>query len=244
MIHRRAASLNPSSQDLLHRLALLNYVLIGSDISLATQPLKQCLHYDPDSRVCKPAFRQLKAFDKELRKATNYVESSMWSSTLALVDPTKDRDTEGLLQQFEELMADNLHVLFPSSPSSSVAAKRNQIMLKSGLYVQLLDMACKAHVKASSSHVRSQPVCSRLAQVKPKSAPAALFKAQELMRNEEFEAAVRTLQDAFEESGRSDRELMDELQKAQARMKRSKSKDYYKVLNVSPDADDKTIKRG
>lgn len=38
-------------------------------------------------------------------------------------------------------------------------------------------------------------------------------------------------------------EIQSLLQKAQALLKRSKQKDYYKVLGVSRDADDRTIKR-
>lgn len=237
---RRAASLNPSSHSLLLRVAFLNYLMLGSELATSTQPLKQCLRFDPDSKPCKAALRQIKSVDKDLSKARNFVESSMWSSALGLLDPPKSKDQDGILDSIKDLLADNFDIIFPSSSSPSQV---DGLLQRSPHYVQSLEWACQAHVKASSSASRSQGVCSQLVKLKPKCPAAALYKAAEHMRNEEFEPAVRLLQDAFEESGRSDRDLMEELQKAQARLKRSKSKDYYKVLSVSPDADDKTIKR-
>lgn len=218
--------------------------MLGTELTVATQPLKQCLHFDPDSRPCKAALRQIKGLDKDMTKARNYVESNMWSSALSLLDPAKGRDQQGLLDQLKELLSDNIDVLAPASASSSDAtAKVQQLVEHSQHYVQLLEWACQAHVKSSSPAARSQGVCDLLVKHKPKSAAAALYKSSQLTKSEEYEQAVRVLQEAFEESGRSDRALMEELQKAQARLKRSKSKDYYKVLNVSPDADAKTIKR-
>lgn len=62
------------------------------------------------------------------------------------------------------------------------------------------------------------------------------------MDEDRFEEAVRTLNTAKEHHPHS-QEISSLLQKAQALLKRSKQKDYYKVLGVSRDADDRTIKR-
>lgn len=56
-----------------------------------------------------------------------------------------------------------------------------------------------------------------------------------------FEDAVRILNNAKEHHDSS--EISSLLQKAHTLMKRSQQKDYYKVLGVSRDADDRTIKR-
>jgi len=44
------------------------------------------------------------------------------------------------------------------------------------------------------------------------------------MKSEEWEEAVRMLSDAFEKTGRSDREVLSRLQKAQRLLKQSKQK--------------------
>ncbi|KAF9543102.1 chaperone J-domain-containing protein [Agrocybe pediades] len=62
-------------------------------------------------------------------------------------------------------------------------------------------------------------------------------RGETLLVKEEFEEAVRTFERAFESSGRSDRDIHQRLQRAQKLLKQSKQKDYYKILDVSRDAD-------
>lgn len=58
-----------------------------------------------------------------------------------------------------------------------------------------------------------------------------------------WEEAARLLDKAFEASGRSDRKIYQRLGKAQKMVKQSKQKDYYKVVGVARDADERTIKK-
>lgn len=69
------------------------------------------------------------------------------------------------------------------------------------------------------------------------------MRAEKALKDEKFEEAVRILEKAFEASGRSSQDIMTRLQKAQRLLKVSKQKDYYKVLGVSRDADERTIKK-
>lgn len=69
-----------------------------------------------------------------------------------------------------------------------------------------------------------------------------MFKAETELDEESFEDAIRTLNKAKEHHPGSN-EVQSLLQKAHTLLKRSKSKDYYKVLGVSRDADERTIKR-
>jgi DnaJ family protein C protein 3 len=62
------------------------------------------------------------------------------------------------------------------------------------------------------------------------------------MDDDEFEAAMKTLEEAKEHHGNSEK-LQSKLHDAHTLLKRSKTKDYYKVLGVSRDADDREIKR-
>lgn len=61
------------------------------------------------------------------------------------------------------------------------------------------------------------------------------------MEAEEWEAAVRTMNEAKEHHGTEKVNAM--LQEAQTLLRRSKQKDYYKVLGVSRDADERDIKK-
>lgn len=68
-------------------------------------------------------------------------------------------------------------------------------------------------------------------------------KAEALMAREMWEEAVRVFEKAWEASGRADHDVAQRLQKAQRLLKQSRQKDYYKVLGVARDADERTIKK-
>lgn len=68
-----------------------------------------------------------------------------------------------------------------------------------------------------------------------------LHKAQKHMEAENYEAAISTLNTAKEHHPDA-QQIGGLLQKAQVELKRSKTKDYYKVLGVSKDADELQIK--
>ena len=89
---------------------------------------------------------------------------------------------------------------------------------------------------------RAEPYCAENLELNPDSLPALLFKARRQLDNEEFEPAIHTLNHAKEHHPGADK-IQTLLQKAHTLLKRSKTKDYYKVLKVSNDADDRTIKR-
>lgn len=61
------------------------------------------------------------------------------------------------------------------------------------------------------------------------------------MAKENFEAAINILQKALDTHG-GDNMLQSKLQKAEIALKRSKEKDYYKILGVAHDADARQIK--
>lgn len=64
-----------------------------------------------------------------------------------------------------------------------------------------------------------------------------------LLDQEDYEGAVQKLNKAKELSQGGDREVEDELRKAEAALKQSKQKDYYKTLKVSRKATLKEIKK-
>ena len=89
---------------------------------------------------------------------------------------------------------------------------------------------------------RATPYCSETLELNPHSVQALLFKGQVSIDEERFEDAVQTLNKAKEHHASSE-DVQTLLQKAQVLLKRSKKKDYYKVLGISRDADERTVKR-
>ncbi len=92
------------------------------------------------------------------------------------------------------------------------------------------------------THKKALPYCTEALTLNPNSLPALLSKAERQIDADEFEAAINTLNHAKEHHP-SAAQIQTLLQKAHNLLKRSKQKDYYKVIGVSRDADDRTIKR-
>lgn len=89
---------------------------------------------------------------------------------------------------------------------------------------------------------KAQPYCDEALTHNPSCLPALIGKATRELDVDDFEAAIRTLNQAKEHHPGSQK-VKELLQKAQSLLKRSKQKDYYKVLGVSRDADEREIKR-
>ena len=69
-----------------------------------------------------------------------------------------------------------------------------------------------------------------------------LHNGKTLLKDEEFEAAIRSLESAAEAAPDKRSKVDPILNKARIALKRSKTKDYYKVIGVASDADGKQIK--
>ena len=89
---------------------------------------------------------------------------------------------------------------------------------------------------------KGDPYCDESLSLHPTSLPALISKARRQMDKDEFDAAIATLNTAQETHGQTDK-LQKLLQEAQTLLKRSKQKDYYKVLGVPRDADERDIKK-
>ena len=84
--------------------------------------------------------------------------------------------------------------------------------------------------------------CKEALQLNSNSLPALLHQAQQQLDADEFQSAIRTLNYAKERHPTAT-QIQGLLQKAHYLLKRSTSKDYYKVLGVPRDADERTIKK-
>jgi len=89
---------------------------------------------------------------------------------------------------------------------------------------------------------KALPYCDEALKLNPNSLPGLLSKAQRQLDDDDYELAIATLNHAKEHHP-SAPQIASLLQKVHTLLKRSKTKDYYKVLGVSNDADDRTIKK-
>lgn len=69
-----------------------------------------------------------------------------------------------------------------------------------------------------------------------------LYRGKQFLKEEDFEAAIRTLESASKAGPDKGDKVNPLLNKARIELKRSKTKDYYKVLGVASDADERQIK--
>jgi DnaJ family protein C protein 3 len=194
-------------------------------------PLKQCLHFDPDSKTCKKLFRSLKKLDKDLSQVRNFIEGDLWRKALNILDPRTGSDKEGLVKRITDLISDN-------SSTGSLLPDDSFSRLLTSVY----GWTCKAYTGTASFKL-AKPFCTKVLERDPENVDGMIGLGESLLKEEKYEDAVRYLNTAFEKTGRSDRKILESLQKAQRLLKVSKTKDYYKVLEVSRDADLNTIKK-
>ncbi|EHK96060.1 putative DnaJ like protein subfamily C member 7 like protein [Glarea lozoyensis 74030] len=84
--------------------------------------------------------------------------------------------------------------------------------------------------------------CERALQLEPSYTKAKKTKANALGLNGDWEAAVRDLKE-IQEADPQDAGIAKEVRKAELELKKSKRKDYYKILGVEKDADENQIKK-
>src|SRR5690348_3789147 len=88
---------------------------------------------------------------------------------------------------------------------------------------------------------KAQSFCAEALTLNPASLHGLLAKAEAEIDADLFEPAIKSLNTAKEHHPDSNK-VQNLLQKAHMLLKRSKQKDYYKVLGVGRDADPQTIK--
>ncbi|KAG9250142.1 uncharacterized protein F5Z01DRAFT_422490 [Emericellopsis atlantica] len=190
------------------------------------EQIRKCLHSDPESKVCKKIFNSEKAISKKFKKVTGQLERGQ--TTTAGRSLVGTADESGLLTdvkvQLEELRKDG------SIRSAT----------KSILYEKVAEMTCQAY--SESNHKDVSKYCDEVLELNPDSFWGLLHRGKAQMKKEDYEASVRTLQDALDKHPQMRDKIQPVLQKATVALKRSKTKDYYKVLEVPHDADERQIK--
>ncbi|TFK53273.1 hypothetical protein OE88DRAFT_1625989 [Heliocybe sulcata] len=229
----RITHLASASTALFMRIFRLTYFLLPSTATeSALSTLKQCLHYDPDSKPCFAARRLVKSFSKSQSKLAQHEADANWYGVISLVASRKG----GLVGEFEDAM--RAHFAEEKLPAD-LKPQRSSPRL-----AEMYRSACRAYTKLGKAR-EGETYCEALVAMKgmQDDVVGLVGRGEALLVKEEWEEAVRVLERAFEATGKSDREVLGTLQKAQKLLKQSRQKDYYKVLGVARDADQKTIKK-
>ncbi|EEP82112.1 chaperone DnaJ [Uncinocarpus reesii 1704] len=205
--------------------AMLFYSLADTDRGL-TQ-IRKCLHSDPDSKVCSGLFRRQKQISKLLQRLDRFLEQRKFNKAVELLVGSKEES--GLIDDVKNEIK---------------SARANGYIHKNApeqLSANLVEKACEAYREMNSKR-KAKPFCSEALEFNPTSLHGLLSKAESQLDSGEYEAAMQTLAIANENHPHTHAvRILHE--KAQTLLKRSKQKDYYKVLGVDREADDATIKR-
>ncbi|KAH8904594.1 TPR-like protein [Coniochaeta sp. PMI_546] len=210
------------------KISATQFFALGERIEGMNQ-IRKCLISDQDSKICRKLLREEKAIDKTIKAVETALERKQPATAAKQLVPSGDNP--GLIKEVKD----------------SVAALRadGTIPATAGnaLVSQLVGMACQAYYTMKKAD-KAKLYCEESLQLDENSLYGLLHRARVQREAEDFEAAINTLNKAKQLSqDEKVHKLIDPLlEEAQVALKRSKTKDYYKVLGVANDADDRQIK--
>lgn len=223
------------------RLSFLSYFLLEQPLEQAIKPTKQCLHSDPESKPCKKMFKLLKSLDKELAKVRNFSNSNGHRSAIKILFP-KTNEAEGLIESVKLTIRQSQEPDLKSGLTEPlISPDVAELENKSKLLTLLYSFTCKAYIGLNDLKL-GQPICEVLYGRDKEDPWGIIGRAEALMAQEEWDQAVNLLRDAYSKD-EDNEEIANRLRKAQKGLKVSKQKDYYKVLGVPRNVDQKTLKK-
>ena len=199
------------------------------DVERGLSQIKKCLVSDPDHKTCKRLHKEEKSISRTLDKIHTMMSKKQYVSSSKLLVGNPAEDDPGLLAEVKGNIA-------AARESGSIHEQAG-----SHLYTQLLEKTCECYV-GMNNHKKAAPFCKEALGLESTSLFGLIHQAQLHVDADNFEAAIEALNVAKEHHPES-RLAQEKLQEAQVLLKRSKTKDYYKVLGVGRDADEATIKK-
>jgi len=230
---------SPSTSHFLRVAALSYHILPLQETQQPVQAiafLKQCLHRDPDSKPCARAHRSYKSLEKSFARLEQLKDANPQEPRV--VANFLEGEKTGFLKKYKETLIDDFSGLEDPFPSSIDPMKR------SARLASLLRTLCKGYTDMKMVR-KGEQYCEDLLKMEghESDVDGLVGRGEACLVKEEWEDAVRSFDKAFEATGRSNSEVQQRLQRAQRMLKQAKKKDYYKVLEVSRDADERTIKK-
>jgi DnaJ homolog subfamily C member 3 len=218
--------IRPGSLESYPRTSSMLFYSLG-DTDKGVEKVNECLRSDADYEPCKKLRRREKQLSKTLEKVRTLLDSRQFNSASKLLAGAGE--DAGVLAAIKEDVEQFTQASFihPKSPN--------------GLYAIYVERTCECFREMNSPR-KAAPFCAEALTLNPTTLHGLLHQAQKQLDAEEFDAAIATLNTAKENHPGS-QTVQQKLQEAQVLLKRSKQKDYYKVLGVDHEADGRTIKR-
>jgi DnaJ homolog subfamily C member 3 len=219
---RQAAKLLSTSEINLQLSNLFFYSL--NDAASALTQIKKCIHQDPENKACKKEFRMLKDTSKPLTQLHNFIDAQEWHQAINIIV------NEGLLEKIKT----NTNQLQKEDFLKPNSSKR--------LLAALEEWLCQSYSNIKK-HDLALPHCNIALDLNSESVPALLAKAQSLLNSESYDEAIQVLTKANEITGGQNAQVRQQLDRAQKLLRQSKKRDYYKILGIPRDADQRTIRK-
>ncbi|KAI5466521.1 hypothetical protein BGZ63DRAFT_376418 [Mariannaea sp. PMI_226] len=200
------------------------YVL--GDMKGGMAQVRKCLHSDPDSKTCKKLHKQEKAVEKAHKKILGQLSRNQVTTAGRSLMGTGDElgFYPEIQKQVDDLMA-----------SQTIPTNARIRLLEDAI-----EMTCQAYTE--SNHKEAPKHCEHALNINPDSFWGLLYQGKKQVKEELFEAAIQSFEKAAEAHPDLRGKVTPLLQNAQIALKRSKTKDYYKVLGVPNNADERQIK--
>lgn len=199
----RAAALSPAlPAHLLIRLSLISGLFLDNGLEIpvdSLSSLKRCLSSDPESKVCRVAFKALKAIEKDLAKLRNWVEAGRWAEATIVLRGSGG--VGGLIDTVEALIGG-----YQDGTATAPLPTMAKLDSHSPLVTILYSTLCRAYVTLNVSK-KMEVACANILARDGEDIWGLVGKGEKLMAEEDWEEAVRVFNDAFEKTGKNDRDV-------------------------------------
>lgn len=189
----RLASLDPSTTYLPLQLSNIAYFIRAS--SQATAHIKQCLHFDLDSKPCKAVHKTIRSLEKDVTRVRNFIESGSYRQAIKILD-----GDDGLLIRFEKALDDATK---PKDGLPPYLAPQFHPKENSQMRLDLYALACKASVMANDFGEKGASWCEETMSMNEENVDSWISRGERLLKIEKWEEAMRAMEKAFDLSGRS-----------------------------------------
>ncbi|ORY67061.1 DnaJ domain-containing protein [Pseudomassariella vexata] len=196
------------------------------DMEQGIAQIKKCMHSDPDSKQCKKLLKQEKNIDKTMAKVTKALEKNQPMTGVKLLVPSGS--DKGLIDEVKEQVNE-------LRQDGYIPEKAPNVLLS-----RIVELACQGYYDMNGK--KASTYCQEALDLDDNSIYGLLHKAKTQLEAEDWDACIATLNKAGEVRPDKKNLINPLMQKAQIALKRSKQKDYYKVLGVAHDADERQIK--
>lgn len=223
---RHMIQIQPGLTDPHVQISALSFYALGL-VDRGLDQLRKCLHSDPDSKQCKKLYRREKILEKQLAQVEKGFSKKQYAIGLKILNPSQE--DPGLLQDVKDDVKEMREsgTIPPKAPNH--------------LVTKVLELLCKAYVETKKYQLAEQS-CKEALEANDNSLYGLLYHAHTQYQAGAYEAAMSTLQKAKDNHPAAHSRIDQEIGQTQLELRRSKTKDYYKVLGLSRDADERQIK--